>query len=174
MLQKARLERQKKMRDAKRFFDEGKKAYKDGNPVAAEASLYLATQNAPRNQEYKTLFEEVQYEARQVKVRQEIGEAETAEGYGAYAKALHHYQKAMEYGEEHDLIPAPIFARTSILLQREDGGAQAAARMMEKAARKDTDNPDYHFRLADLYEAEGLGLRAERERKIAKRLQNQK
>lgn len=170
MMERARQERQRKANDAKRFFEEGKRAYEAGKPAAAEASLYLATQRDPQNKEYRDLLQEVQLEARRIKVDNELAEAESALTLSAYPKAIHHYRAAIKAGESRGLIDAPTFANLSRLVLNEEKETHDAVRLMEKAAEKDPTNPEYRRALAQLFSSLGMELRAKRESRIAERL----
>ena len=146
-------------RRAVHFFTIGSKDYEDGFPLKALSSLHLACKMDPENQEYKKLYQEVKKLARSARAVEYFTEAENAESFQNYQKAISCYRKAVEYEVE----DARAYARLAYLLEKLDPDSRESIRLMQIAVQKEGDNVEYRCILGEVYAREGLRLNARRE-----------
>ena len=149
----ARLEK------AKTCFEDGKKAIESENWVKAAASLYMAHQYNPKNEEYKSLWEETQAKSNRARAAQFMALAENAESFRNVREALENYKKATECDPEEGLA----HYRFGQLLNEYSGDARGALQQFRQAVMKEPENVRYRMALADLYVAQGMSRNAIRE-----------
>ena len=146
-------------RRATHFFNIGAKDYEEGFPLKAIASLHIACKLDPVNEEYQKLYQEVKKIARSAKAIEYFTEAESAESFQNYQKAISSYRKAVEY----EIDDARAYARLAYLLEKLDPDSRESIRLMQIAVQKESDNVDYLCILGEIYSREGLRLNARRE-----------
>lgn len=157
-------------RRARRYHEAGQKDLAEGNAIKAESALYLAVKLDPKNPTYRADFEEAQRQARQIRARQFIVAAESAEQYQNVQEALYNYRKAVEYHTDE----AKVFYRLGQLIRRVEKDDREALKAIRTATLKDPENPEYRIALAEMYAEQGLALNARREYQEASRLAKDK
>ena len=144
---------------AKRYFDQGKKDYDEGNISKAVSSLHLAVQFDKENREYRALYELARSEASQSAAVQAVQSGESAESFQNYREAMHHYQRACDMDPD-DGLP---FYRLAVLTQKIEQDKRKALQLLRTAASKSPRNVEIRLSLADLYGELGMNLNARRE-----------
>ena len=144
---------------ARRYFEQGKKDYEEGNISKAVSSLHLAAQFDKENPEYRALYELARSEASQSAAVQAIQSGESAESFQNYKEAIHHYQRACDMNPD-DGLP---FFRLAMLTIRVEHDQRKALKLLRTAASKSPRNVEIRLSLADLYGQLGMNLNAKRE-----------
>jgi curved DNA-binding protein CbpA len=144
---------------AKRYFEQGKSDYEEGNISKAVSSLHLAVQFDQQNKEYRALYELARSEASQTAAVQSVQAGESAESFQNYREAMHHYQRACDMDPD-DGLP---FYRLAMLTIRVDQDKRAALSLLRTGASKSPRNVEIRLSLADLYGELGMNLNARRE-----------
>lgn len=157
-------------RRAKRYHEAGKKDLDEGNAIKAESALYLAVKLDPNNPTFRADFEEAQRQARQIRAKQFIVAAESAEQYQNVQEALYNYRKAVEYETDE----AKVFFRLGMLIRRVEKDEREALKAIRTATVKAPENAEYRIVLAEMYAEQGLALNARREYQEASRLAKDK
>lgn len=147
-------------------FEKAKACHKDGleaieneNWVKAAASLYMAHQYAPKNDEYKKLWEEAQVHANRARAAQFVSLAENAESFRNIREAMENYKKATEC----DPPDGVAHYRFGQLLNEYSGDPRGALQQFRHAVMKEPENVRYRVALADLYLAQKMTKNAIRE-----------
>ena len=144
---------------ARRYFEQGKKDYDEGNISKAVSSLHLAAQFDKENREYRALYELARSEASQSAAVQAVQSGESAESFQNYKEAMHHYQRACDMDPD-DGLP---FFRLATLTIRIEHDQRKALKLLRTAAGKSPRNVEIRLQLADLYGQLGMNLNAKRE-----------
>lgn len=158
------------IRRAKLHHTAGKKDLEEGNPVKAESALYLAVKLNPRNATYRKDFEDARRQARQIRAKQFVAAAESAEQYQNAQEAIYNYRKAVEYETD----DARVFFRLGLLIKRIEKDERESLKALRMATIKDPENADYRIALAEMYAEQGLALNARREYQEAVKLATDK
>ena len=158
-IKKLRAQARGQNQRAKRYFDQGKSDYEEGNISKAVSSLHLAVQFDDQNKEYRALYELARSEASQTASIQAVQAGESAENFQNYREAMHHYQRACDMDPD-DGLP---FYRLAMLTIRVDQEQREALSMLRTAAAKSPRNVEIRLALADLYGELGMNLNARRE-----------
>ena len=157
-------------RRARRYYEAGRRDLEDNNPIKAESALYLAVKLDPRNKAYRQYFERAQAEARQIRAKQFVNAAESAEGYQNIQEALYNYRKAVEY----DIQDGQVYYRLSRLIRRFEKDDREALKFMREAVLLSPEEPEYRIALGELFAELGLQLNARREYQEAIKLAKDK
>ncbi len=144
---------------ARRYFEQGKKDYDEGNISKAVSSLHLAAQFDKDNREYRALYELARSEASKSAAVQAVQSGESAESFQNYKEAMHHYQRACDMDPD-DGLP---FFRLALLTIRVEHDQRKALKLLRTAASKSPRNVEIRLQLADLYGQLGMNLNAKRE-----------
>jgi tetratricopeptide (TPR) repeat protein len=144
---------------AKRYFDQGKSDYEEGNISKAVSSLHLAVQFDQQNKDYRALYELARSEASQSAAGQAVQAGESAESFQNYREAMHHYTRACDLDPDDGL---PFFRLASLTI-RVDQDNRAALSLLRTAAAKSPRNVEIRLALAEIYGELGMNLNARRE-----------
>ena len=144
---------------AQAHFEEGKREYESGHYIKAASSLYLATQFDPGNAEYRTLNDEAQQFARNMRALQFVNQAENAEGYGNWREALDFYQKAVECNPSEGLA----YYRLAQLLYKKGDDTRGAVKQFRAAVVREPESTKFRLALAEIYMVVEMPRNAERE-----------
>jgi len=155
---------------AQRHHKAGMEDLAAGNPIKAESALYLAVKLDPRNPRYRADLAEAQRQARQIRARQFVAAAESAEQYQNVQEALYNYRKAVEYETDN----ANVYFRLGMLIRRVERDEREALKAIRTATLKAPDNAEFRIALAEMYAEQGLALNARREYQEATRLAKDK
>lgn len=147
------------VRRARVYYDAGCAALEAGNPLKAESSLYLAAKLAPENVTYRDQLKTAQSRARELRAKQFISAAESAEQYQNAQEALYNYRRAAEYRTS----DSRVYFRLSRLIHIVEKDSREAVKTLRIAIDKAPNNAEYRIALAELYIAQGLKLNAKRE-----------
>jgi len=144
---------------AKACYEDGLKAIEAENWVKAAASLYMAHQYVPKNEEYKKVWEETQVHANRTRSAQFISLAENAESFRNIREAMENYKKATEC----DPPDGVAHYRLGKLLNEFSGDPRGALQQFRNAVMKEPENVRYRVALADLYLTQKMTKNAIRE-----------
>jgi curved DNA-binding protein CbpA len=144
---------------AKLCYEEGLKSMEEEDWGPAASSLYMAHQYAPKNAEYKVLWQDAQVKANQGRAAKFISLAENAESFRNVREAMHNYKQATEC----DPVDGLAHFRFGQLLAEFSGDARSAMLQFRHAVMKTPDNVQYRMALADLYVAQNMNKNALRE-----------
>ena len=158
-IKKLRAQARGQNQRAKRYFDQGKKDYDEGNISKAVSSLHLAVQFDKDNREYRALYELARSEASESAAVQAVQAGESAESFQNYREAMHHYQRACDMNPD-DGLP---FFRLAMLTIRIEQDQRKALKLLRTAASKSPRNVEIRLSLAELYGQLGMNLNAKRE-----------
>jgi|GEM_PF-1420352 len=147
------------MEKAKACYQDGLAAMEEDNWVKAASSLYMAHQYAPKNMEYKKLWEENQLKSNEMRAAQFISVAENAESFRNVREAMENYKKASEC----DPKGGVSHYRLGRLLKDFSGDARGALLQFRHAVMKEPENLQYRLALADLYVEQNMTKNAIRE-----------
>jgi len=148
-----------RMEKAKTCYQDGLKAIESENWVKAAASLYMAHQYAPKNEEYKKVWEESQLQANRMRAAQFVSIAENAESFRNIREAMENYKKATEC----DPPDGVAHYRFGKLLNEFSGDPRGALLQFRHAVAKEPENARYRLALADLYLVQKMTKNAIRE-----------
>tara|TARA_B100001250_G_C19311382_1_gene576424 strand:- start:6 stop:554 length:549 start_codon:yes stop_codon:yes gene_type:complete len=144
---------------AKACYQDGLAAIQEENWVKAASSLYMAHQYAPKNLEYKKLWEENQLKSNEMRSAQFISVAENAESFRNVREAMENYKKATECDPQSGLS----HYRLGRLIKDFSGDARGALLQFRHAVMKEPGNLQYRLALADLYVEQNMTKNAIRE-----------
>jgi Flp pilus assembly protein TadD len=152
-----------RLKKARRYYKAGVEEAEAGQWVKAASSFYLATQYAPKNEEYKRRFTEANMRGRQVQADLILQAGRSAEDYGSLREAVSHYQRAVEIKPPHG---APYF-RLGRALRRLDNMDRAALDNLRTAVTNTPNTLEFRMELAACFEDHGMKRNANREYKAA-------
>lgn len=152
-----------RLRKARRYYKAGVEEAEAGQWVKAASSFYLATQYAPKNEEYKRRFADANMRGRQVQADLILQAGRSAEDYGSLREAVSHYQRAVEIKPPHG---APYF-RLGRALRRLDNMDRAALDNLRTAVTNTPNTLEFRMELAACFEDHGMTRNANREYKAA-------
>jgi cytochrome c-type biogenesis protein CcmH/NrfG len=158
-VEKLRRQIAQRLAKARKYYQTAQEEMEAGQWVKAAASLYLACQYAPKNEEYKKLHAEVSVKASEARVTQFMAEAANAMTYNNVRQATYAYEKAIEYDPPEG---APWFHLAELLMKFEDDDRGALAHF-RKAVEKEPENLKYRMALAEQYIKLDLKKNAKRE-----------
>ena len=158
-IKKLRAQARGQNQRAKRYFEQGKKDYDEGNISKAVSSLHLAVQFDKDNREYRALYELARSEASESAAVQAVQSGESAESFQNYREAMHHYQRACDLNPD-DGLP---FYRLALLTLKIEQDNRTALGLLRTAVGKSPRNVEIRLKLAELYGVLGMNLNARRE-----------
>lgn len=144
---------------AQRLYQEAMDAYNNGDVLKAATNLHIACKMEPKNQNFMSKYKIIRKEARIKKANDFFAQAENAETYQNYARAIEQYKKAVEYECE----DARAYARLAYLLDKLDPDPREILRLLQVAVQKDPNNVEYRCTLGEAYRHQGLMINAKQE-----------
>ena len=158
-IMKLRRQIAQRLAKARKYYQVAQKEIQDDQWVKAAASLYLACQYDPKNEEYKSLHADAASRANESRVAQFMAEAANAESYRNTKQAIYSYEKAIEYDPPQGTA---WYNLGQILLQFEDDDRGALSHF-RRAVEKEPTNIKYRMTLAEQYVKLEMNRNAKRE-----------
>ena len=117
---------------ARRYFDQGKQDYDEGNTTKAVSALHLACQFEPDNKEYRALYELARRESRTTLAQRHVEAGESAESLSNYREAIHQYTEACKMKP---LDGLPHYRLANLLIHVEHNKREALTHLREAVSK---------------------------------------